>query len=324
MKIVIIGGTGHVGTFLVPRLVEAHHHVICVSRGNRKPYQPHPAWDQVERIDIDRVKEESEGTFGKKILSLKPDVVIDMICFTPESAQHLVKALRGNVEHLLFCGTIWIHGHSITVPTSEHQGINPFGEYGIQKAKMTAYLLKAARVNQLPITILHPGHIVGRGWSPINPLGNFNLQIFTALAKGETVRFPTLGLETVHHVHADDVAQAFHKALTTRQCVLGEDFHVVAEAAITLRGYAETVASWFNREAHLVFSAGEEWKHGLSEEDIEYSWAHIQHSSNCSIAKARKYFEYHPRYTSMEAVYESLMWLIDNEAIDVTNPVSMK
>jgi uncharacterized protein YbjT (DUF2867 family) len=32
MRIVIIGGTGHVGTYLVPRLVEAGHEVVCVSR----------------------------------------------------------------------------------------------------------------------------------------------------------------------------------------------------------------------------------------------------------------------------------------------------
>ena len=35
MRIVIIGATGHVGTFLVPRLVAAGHAVVTVSRGRR-------------------------------------------------------------------------------------------------------------------------------------------------------------------------------------------------------------------------------------------------------------------------------------------------
>ncbi|HIQ05374.1 MAG TPA: NAD(P)-dependent oxidoreductase [Anaerolineae bacterium] len=34
MRVVIIGGTGHVGTYLVPRLVEAGHEVISLSRGH--------------------------------------------------------------------------------------------------------------------------------------------------------------------------------------------------------------------------------------------------------------------------------------------------
>ncbi len=44
MKIAIIGGTGHVGTYLVPRLVELGHEVTCVTRGGRAPYLAHAAW----------------------------------------------------------------------------------------------------------------------------------------------------------------------------------------------------------------------------------------------------------------------------------------
>ncbi len=32
MKVIVIGGTGHIGTYLIPRLVKAGHDVICVSR----------------------------------------------------------------------------------------------------------------------------------------------------------------------------------------------------------------------------------------------------------------------------------------------------
>ena len=44
MRTVIIGGTGHVGTYLVPYLVEAGHEVINLSRSQRQPYRPHGAW----------------------------------------------------------------------------------------------------------------------------------------------------------------------------------------------------------------------------------------------------------------------------------------
>ena len=35
MRIVVIGGSGHVGTFLIPRLVRAGHEVVSISRGQR-------------------------------------------------------------------------------------------------------------------------------------------------------------------------------------------------------------------------------------------------------------------------------------------------
>ena len=38
MKIVVIGGTGHIGTYLIPRLIMAGHEVICISRKKREPY----------------------------------------------------------------------------------------------------------------------------------------------------------------------------------------------------------------------------------------------------------------------------------------------
>ncbi|MGO4610907.1 NAD-dependent epimerase/dehydratase family protein, partial [Variovorax sp. 2RAF20] len=47
-RVVVIGATGHVGTYLVPRLVEAGHEVIAVSRGTSEPYLPHAAWKSVE------------------------------------------------------------------------------------------------------------------------------------------------------------------------------------------------------------------------------------------------------------------------------------
>src|SRR5262245_36312547 len=115
-RVVIIGGSGHVGTYLVPRLVEGGHEVVNVSRGVRAPYTPHPAWKSVRTISIDREREEKAGSFGKAIAALKPDVVIDMICFTLASAEQLVEALRGRVTHFLHTGTIWVHGPSVAVP----------------------------------------------------------------------------------------------------------------------------------------------------------------------------------------------------------------
>ncbi len=266
MKVVIIGGTGHVGTYLVPRLIEAGHEVISVSRQERSPYRSHPAWNIVQQIQIDRTNAEQEGNFGDQIRELKGDAVIDMICFKPESARQLVEALHGQVQCYLQCGTIWIHGHSVHVPTEESQPRNPFGDYGINKNAIESYLLKEAKQAGFPATVLHPGHIVGPGWIPLNPVGNFNPQVFAQLARGENLTLLNLGLETANHVHADDVAQAFMKALANWSNAVGESFHVIASTAMSLRGYAESMAAWFGQPAKPSFLPWEEWKKTVSEE----------------------------------------------------------
>lgn len=65
-RIGIIGGSGHVGTYLVPALVERGHKVVNVSRGRAAPYRPHPAWKAIERVLVDRTAEEAEGKFGSR------------------------------------------------------------------------------------------------------------------------------------------------------------------------------------------------------------------------------------------------------------------
>jgi len=315
MKIVVIGGTGHIGTYLTPHLVEAGHEVISVSRGQHQPYHPHSAWKHVQSVVINREAADSAGTFGDQIQDLGPDVVIDNKCYTVDSARCLVEALRGQVQHLIVCGTIWVHGHSVSVPTTEEQPRHPFGEYGVNKAAVETYLLDQARRHGFPATMLHAGHIVGPGWVPVNPAGNFNPMVFEKLARGEELALPNLGMETVHHVHAADVAQAFWKAMDNWSNAVGESFHVVSPAALTLRGYAEAVAAWFGQEAHLSFMSFEQWRTTVSEEDAERTWDHIAHSPNCSNAKAQRLLDYQPRYTSLQAIFESVDWLVRQNMI---------
>ena len=317
MRVVIIGGSGHIGTYLVPMLVEGGYEVVNVTRSQSKPYLPHGAWERVQQVVADRIEEDVAGTFGGRIRDLEPDVVIDLICFTEESNRQLVEALRGRITHFLHCGTIWAHGHSTLVPATEDMPRQPFGEYGIQKEKIEGYLLKEARRNGFPATIIMPGHIVGPGYTPLNPAGHFNPEVFAQMARGQELCLPNLGLETVHHVHASDVAQAFFKAMTHWSTSVGENFHTVSPAALTLRGYAEAVYGWFGQRANITFLPWEDWRRTVSEAEADATWDHIAHSPNASIEKARRLIQYEPRYTSLEAVREAVTWLIDNQVIQV-------
>jgi nucleoside-diphosphate-sugar epimerase len=151
---------------------------------------------------------------------------------------------------------------------------------------------------------------VGRGWAPINPAGNFNLQLFSDLACSREVLLPNQGMETLHHVHADDVAQAFTCAVAARDAAIGESFHAVSPAAVTLRAYAEAMGRWFRATPRLRFVPWEEWKAANSEKDAAVTANHLAHLSNYGIAKARSRLGYEPRFSSLEAVQDSLEWLI--------------
>ena len=306
MKIVVIGGTGHIGTYLIPLLVNAGHEVVCISRQINEPYLKSKVWEAVEKVTIDRSVAEENGDFGLQIKALKANVVIDLICFTLASAKMLAEALLGDVQHFIHCGTMWVHGFSERVPTMETQERKPFGEYGIKKAIVEDYLLSIYRQKNFPVTILHPGHITGPGWLPINPAGNLDPEVFKKLARGEEIILPNLGMETLHHVHAFDVASAFVNAIENRSSCIGESFHIVSEQALTLRGYATALSDWYGKEANIRFLSWEDWRKIVDETNAALTWDHIAHSPNGSIEKAKRLLNFKPRYSSLEAVQEAL------------------
>ena len=125
---------------------------------------------------------------------------------------------------------------------------------------------------------------------------------------GEEISLPNLGMETLHHVHAFDVAAAFLNAIENRSNCLGESFHVVSEQALTLRGYAISVAKWFGKEAMIDFLPWDDWRNTTNVTNAQLTWDHIAHSPNGSIEKAKRLLNYKPRYSSLQAIQEAITY----------------
>lgn len=323
MKIVVIGGTGHIGTHLVPRLVRAGHHVVNISRGTSRPYGDGAEWEQVEHVVADREDEDRSGVFGERVAHLQADAVVDLVCFTLASADQLVTVLRGSATHLLHCGSLWRYGPSLRAPITEESGTQtrPFGEYGIAKDAIARMLKAETAAGALATTSLHPGHIVGAGWHPIGPLGNVDPTVWRTLSGGRPLQLPGSGAELMHHVHADDVAQAFEGAIAHRDAAAGEDFNVGAPTALSVRGFAEIAAGWFGQPLTTESVSWEEFRSTTSPEHAESSWNHLSRSHCMSIAKARTLLGYSPRYQAEDAVRESIGWLIDRGQLPVVAPL---
>jgi nucleoside-diphosphate-sugar epimerase len=306
MRVIVIGATGHIGSYLVPRLVNEGHEVVAVSRQQHRPYQQHSAWQSVESVSLDREKLESEGKFAGAIAALKGDIIIDLICFTLDSARQLVEAVAGDIQQFLHCGTIWVYGNTAQQPTTESHPRRPLTNYGRDKAEIESWLHNQTVEAGLAATVIHPGHIVGPGWTPLNPAGHFSPQLFTDIAAGREILLPNRGLETLHHVHADDVAQAFVCAMNRPEKANGESFNAVADRALGLTEYALGLAKYYGQKARIRYIPLDEWQEHSSAEEYAATMEHLNHSPNCSNQKARELLDYQPSYSALEAVIESL------------------
>lgn len=321
MRVVVIGGSGHIGTFLVPRLVRAGHEVVSISRGTRRAYADAAEWDAVELVTADREEEDRSGIFGRRIADLRVDAVVDLLCFTTESARALNDSIRGHVGHLVHCGSLWRYGPAKFAPIREGEGTPPFGEYGIQKDAIARLLKDESAAGGLVTTSIHPGHISGPGWAPIGPLGNLDAAAWQSLSSGDVLRIPGSGAEYMHHVHADDVAQVFQRALENRDAAAGEDFHAVAGTALNVAGLAEIAAGWFGQEARLESIGWQRFREQTTAELAEASWGHLHRNHVLSIEKSERVLGYTPAHRPEDAILAGVRSLVESGELVLPHPL---
>lgn len=201
---------------------------------------------------------------------------------------------------------LWIHGPATYVPITEDECRTPLDEYGKGKLELTDYLMEQWQTKRFPATVVHPGHIIAPGYSDmIGPEANRSMAVIEALRDGLPVPLPNFGLETVHHVHAADVAGIIDAAIRLGEPTFGEEYHAVSPRAITLRGFCKEVAALYGQRANMQFMPFEEFARIVGDEDADTTLEHIAHCPSCSPAKTERELGYVTR-TTMQTVAEHL------------------
>ena len=249
------------------------------------------------------------GVFGSVVAGLRPDAVVDLTCFTTEQARQLVEALDG--QHVVHTGSVWSYGPSTLVPTTEDAPKHPFGEYGVNKLAIERYLV--VDQDRVRASVVHPGHISGPGWLPIGPAGNLDPAVIDALRTDGSCLLPDRGGETIHHVHAGDVADLHQACLEQPDVAAGQSFNSVCTQAFTLRGYADVVARHFGHEPKLEFVPWDEFTARVDPEYAGQTLDHIGRAPLYSMEKARTMLGFVPRHDVTDTVLESLdAWVSAN------------
>ncbi len=304
MRVLVIGGTGHIGSYLVPLLVRAGHDVVSLSRGLSAPYGDDPAWRQVEHCRADRDAHDKAGTFGALVAGLRPGAVVDLTCYTPDSARQLLAALQGGGAHLLHCGSAWVYGPRTGAPHVETGPRAPFGVYAQWKAGIEALLLGQDAV---AATVVHPGQIAGRYWWPVNPAGHVQPAVFAQLARGAPLALPGDGAATLHFAHAADIADAFLHALDAPAVARGHAFNVASGEPVTLGAYAQAVAAWHGAGWR---PADGDWRGACSAQDAQIAEYFVRYNTGCDCGKARRMLGWRAAYDGLDAARDGIMHLL--------------
>ena len=93
MKVLVIGGTGFIGSHVVRQLIEMKHEIIVFHRGETKTNLPQVKWIKGDRHHLSEYKQE-----WKK---LAPQVVLDMIPYTAKDAQGVVDTFKDIAQRIV-------------------------------------------------------------------------------------------------------------------------------------------------------------------------------------------------------------------------------
>ena len=243
--ILVIGGTGFIGKYLVKKLTEQGHGVRVVTRGMNAG-NIGLAGLPVELIQGDI----AEAAFMEKALS-GIEVVYDLAKATGSKWEDYYKndvlvtkniaesAKKQGVKQFIYTGTIDSYYSAdansiITADTPLDQKMKNRNLYAKSKATCEALLLDMYKQSGFPVTIFRPGVVIGKGCPP----AHWGVGMFQSESR---VQFWGDGSNKLPLVLVEDVADALVLALD-KAGIAGETFLLTDEPLLSGRDYVDIVS----------------------------------------------------------------------------------
>jgi 2'-hydroxyisoflavone reductase len=202
MRILILGGTGFIGSEIVGTLLTAGHQVSTLNRGLTRDELP----NQVERLRGDR----DQAIAGLHALRCGSwDVCVDVSGYTARHVRSSAEMLQTVVNRYVFVSAVSVYGDPERRPVSEDQRrILPGGEEVTEVNAETYGRLKVTcetivqQVFAERCTLLRPQIVVG----PHDPRGRYAYWVQRANRGGEMLA-PGDGSDHLQVIDVRDVAQ---------------------------------------------------------------------------------------------------------------------
>jgi nucleoside-diphosphate-sugar epimerase len=246
MRVFVTGGTGHIGSYIIPELIAAGHEVTGLARSDTSAAALAAHGAKVRRgdlQDLDRLKEAAADSDGVIHVAHRQDLLPSGGMDAVSAAEIPVmlaydEALAGTGKPLVAAGSIGSPGQ-LGRPTTEQDSALPVGDEhkgtlrvrNVVEATVIDLAQRGVRSSVVRIaTIAHS-----------TTDGGF-LPMLIALAKQQGFAgYPGDGANLWNAVHARDVASLFRLALEKGPA--GSYWHAVEDGGIPFREIAEAIAS---------------------------------------------------------------------------------
>ncbi|PWV94439.1 nucleoside-diphosphate-sugar epimerase [Paenibacillus cellulosilyticus] len=134
MKILIVGGTGFIGPFLVKELSQAGHELALFNRGNKNTNFSN---SNICYISGDRQK---LFDFRSEFAKFQPDVVIHMGAYTNQDAEMAIASLEGIANRMVVLSSIDVYrAYGIVLGLEGGAAVTPLSEESLLRQRLYPY-----------------------------------------------------------------------------------------------------------------------------------------------------------------------------------------
>lgn len=307
MRVIVIGGTGHIGGHLIPMLVRDGREVVVIARGQSEV----PDADEWSRVRVERGSYGGDDAgagwseFLKKVLR-DGDTLIDILGADLAGTYEAAKS-RG-VGHVIACGSVWMLGTPRRAPYNEISQTPFWGEGYATRWKVIQDVLHRSIAGDGPLfTAILPPNISGPGKIPLETMGGRDIAVHRALAEGREVLLPEGPDVLIGPCDAEDVARPFCLAVRQPWRAAGEIFNVGSAYALTAGEFVATYGQIYG--VHIPIRRVP-WKQ-FAEQVVSDpgSRYHFEAHMCPDISKLRERLGCHPHHTPEQSLWRAVAWM---------------
>lgn len=306
MRIVVIGGTGHIGGHLVPMLVNDGVETVVLARGQSQ-IPTDSTWARV-KIERGTYRAAGDSDWEKTLRSSlhEGDTLIDIL--GADLAGTYETARQRGCQHVIACGSVWMLGTPRRVPFADVSQISCWSKGYADRWKVILETLRRSIAGEGPLfSAILPPNICGPGKIPLDTKGGRDIAVHRDLQAGKTVYLPEGPEALIGPCDAEDIARAFHLAARQPHRSAGEIFNVGSAYALTASELVATYAQIYGVRIPVEYVT---WKHFAEKIVPDKGGRYHFEAHMCpDISKLRQRLGFEPRYTPEQTMWRAVQWM---------------
>ncbi|HJQ71673.1 MAG TPA: NAD-dependent epimerase/dehydratase family protein [Blastocatellia bacterium] len=240
MKILVLGGTGYIGSHAVEELARRGHEVWVFARGQTRPQLP----EEVSLVRGDRHNPDDLARARTRGF----DAVIDINAYTREETQRAINAFDGAVSRFVHLSTMAVCRKEGFPPVDEEDPLvtDPAAGYGYEKAECERALRWAHTKTGFPFVSVRPTGVYG----PRDRKSRENYYLRRILAR-DPVIVPDSGAAPIFAVYIRDLVAVLANALDA-EGVAGAAYNLSQPELVSVNRHIRNIAQLVGKQVDVA------------------------------------------------------------------------